>query len=319
MPYSIEEAYSLLGLPVGSDMQTVKARYRQLIRQHHPDRFIDPEQKRQAEEHLKKLNTARQIIESHLQTKKETAVNQHAEDTPNQETPTDGARASEEPLTNGKNTSSKGSTEKEQAAWWQERLDVFLTALIALLNGYVKDADKKHPWSKAFDQFGAPVKVTAAARKKRYWGVIFLFLIFESGCLHFFGGEWRRPSSAKPEIQGSPAPSQGMSQLYSGESQATNRHTANYEKSEKSARFDRIYWLKLRLDRDLRSAELNENSITAVSAALTNPNLPPSDRRILLALKANHERDLQFSLTDRSLTLQDLEEAQKDQKKRKKL
>jgi len=65
-PYARE--YRLLGAPVGSDLKTVQACWRKLVRETHPDRFQqDPEEQQRAGERLRKLNEAYDRIMAYLE------------------------------------------------------------------------------------------------------------------------------------------------------------------------------------------------------------------------------------------------------------
>lgn len=63
MTLSLQKAYEALGLSPGATRQEVKAAYRDLIAVWHPDRFqANPRLVAKAEEKLKELNEARQIV-----------------------------------------------------------------------------------------------------------------------------------------------------------------------------------------------------------------------------------------------------------------
>ncbi len=62
----IQSYYERLDLKVGASEADVKAAYRALAKRWHPDQFRDPQQKKQAEEELKKINEAYQKIKAFL-------------------------------------------------------------------------------------------------------------------------------------------------------------------------------------------------------------------------------------------------------------
>lgn len=63
----IRQAYARLEVPVGSDWETVRRSYRQLMRQYHPDRHADdPERERLATEISQHLTVAYELLERHL-------------------------------------------------------------------------------------------------------------------------------------------------------------------------------------------------------------------------------------------------------------
>jgi curved DNA-binding protein CbpA len=60
----INDAYEVLGLKPGASQAQVKQAYRKLVKIWHPDRFADPTQKQQAEEKIKKINVAYNLLKS---------------------------------------------------------------------------------------------------------------------------------------------------------------------------------------------------------------------------------------------------------------
>lgn len=62
----LHKAYSILGLEPGSSMDTIQRRYKRLIMVWHPDRFQNAEGKSDAEEELKKINNAKDLLAKHF-------------------------------------------------------------------------------------------------------------------------------------------------------------------------------------------------------------------------------------------------------------
>lgn len=63
----IRQAYARLEVPFGSDMPTVRASYRNLMRRYHPDRHAsDPERERIATEIAQRLTVAYDLLVKHL-------------------------------------------------------------------------------------------------------------------------------------------------------------------------------------------------------------------------------------------------------------
>jgi len=54
----INHAYEILGLKAGASQVEVKQAYRKLVKIWHPDRFVDQQQKQQAEAKIKQINAA---------------------------------------------------------------------------------------------------------------------------------------------------------------------------------------------------------------------------------------------------------------------
>ncbi|MBA2664677.1 MAG: DnaJ domain-containing protein [Bradymonadaceae bacterium] len=66
---TLHDYYANLEVPFGSDLPTVKAAYRRLMRNYHPDKFAnDPQMESKATELSQELAHAYQRIESYLKT-----------------------------------------------------------------------------------------------------------------------------------------------------------------------------------------------------------------------------------------------------------
>ena len=62
----LHKAYAVLGLEPGSSMESILRRYKRLIMVWHPDRAPTPEHKEFAEEELKKINNAKDLLAKHF-------------------------------------------------------------------------------------------------------------------------------------------------------------------------------------------------------------------------------------------------------------
>lgn len=62
----LHKAYAVLGLDVGSSMESILRRYKRLIMVWHPDRAPTKEHKEFAEEELKKINNAKDVLAKHF-------------------------------------------------------------------------------------------------------------------------------------------------------------------------------------------------------------------------------------------------------------
>jgi curved DNA-binding protein CbpA len=59
-------AYHRLGLNPGDPLETVNKRRRDLVKRHHPDRFVEPGQRARAERITAEINASHDLIERHL-------------------------------------------------------------------------------------------------------------------------------------------------------------------------------------------------------------------------------------------------------------
>ena len=65
-PPQVLYAYHRLGLNPGDPLEAVNKKRRDLVKRHHPDRFVDPEQRARAERLTAEINAAHDLIERHL-------------------------------------------------------------------------------------------------------------------------------------------------------------------------------------------------------------------------------------------------------------
>lgn len=63
---NLQQAYVDLGIPIGASLEAVERRYKRLVMAWHPDRYPNEEHKREAEEELKKINNAKDLLKEHL-------------------------------------------------------------------------------------------------------------------------------------------------------------------------------------------------------------------------------------------------------------
>lgn len=63
---SLQQAYVDLGIPIGSSLEAIERRYKRLVMAWHPDRYPNEEHKREAEEELKKINNAKDLLKEHF-------------------------------------------------------------------------------------------------------------------------------------------------------------------------------------------------------------------------------------------------------------
>ncbi|MEH1851846.1 MAG: DnaJ domain-containing protein [Nostoc sp.] len=63
--FDINHVYNILGLKPGASVDEVKQAYRQMAKTCHPDCFIEPQQKLEAEEKIKEINQAYAKLKSY--------------------------------------------------------------------------------------------------------------------------------------------------------------------------------------------------------------------------------------------------------------
>lgn len=65
-PPEVLVAYHKLGLGPGRPLEEIRRRRRELVKLHHPDRFVDPEQRMRAERLTAEINAAHDVVERYL-------------------------------------------------------------------------------------------------------------------------------------------------------------------------------------------------------------------------------------------------------------
>lgn len=62
----LQQAYFDLGLPSGSSLEAINVRYKRLIMVWHPDRMNNDDGRRVADEEMKKINNAKDVLKRHF-------------------------------------------------------------------------------------------------------------------------------------------------------------------------------------------------------------------------------------------------------------
>lgn len=293
MPDAIAEAYRALGLPPGSNMAALQARYKQLVRVFHPDRFQSPGDKEFAENELKKLNNARELIEQYLRSLAGAAPAQpKPEPKPEPKPKPEPPQPAPQP-----GNDSRG-----------ERI---MAVLIAFAQEWIRQVDKKYPLEKVLTDFGAPFKATKDTKKRRFWCTLIFLLLLEGAMCRYIKGEPAPHNSLTPNSPGrsqglKPPANQTQYDTYRNHLSASPPVVSQTDPTTIKFRQEKQYFLRLQLDRDQRGIQLNSNSISQIEAALTNPHLAIAERNLLLALKQNHERCLRFAQQDLAATAREL-------------
>ena len=70
----LHKAYQILGLDPGSSKETIQRRWKRLAMVWHPDRFPNEEGKKDAEEELKKINHAKDVLWKHFESSEHRAI-----------------------------------------------------------------------------------------------------------------------------------------------------------------------------------------------------------------------------------------------------
>lgn len=270
MPTAVAEAYQVLGLPPGSTPATVQARYKQLARVFHPDRFHSKSEKSFAEAEMKKLNTARDTIIQYWHRQNASA---QAEAAPSPHPPTP-------------------APDKNQ--------DRVLTLLLALLDEWNKGLSKKYPLKKTLDQLGEPLKISRETKKRRAWILLIVLILLESALSHCFKSESKA---------GFPSQQYRIQEIESPTQAHIKRSENSQQKQEtlQSSLKERHYFLKLAVERELQAIQWNRTSLSQVQAALCKRPLDRQEERLLEGLARLHSKNLHFAEEQLALNQRDLQ------------
>ncbi|MBA4078075.1 MAG: hypothetical protein C0508_23810, partial [Cyanobacteria bacterium PR.023] len=180
MIMNLPAAYQILDLPVGSSLEVVQVRYRQLVKKYHPDRFTNAQDKAAAEARLKQINQAKEVIQKHWFEAKVKA----SEPIPY------GAKESAAPHQTKAQGQAKGQSQAKTApqspppeAPAQPRLQVlwheFCRQLFLELEALFKKIEKKVALDEALEQLDKPFKFTSETKLRRAWYAIAIIIIVD--------------------------------------------------------------------------------------------------------------------------------------------
>jgi hypothetical protein len=298
-------------------MAALQARYKQLVRVFHPDRFQSPGDKEFAENELKKLNSARELIEQYLCSLAGAAPAQPVPKPKPKPGPKSGPKPEPEPKPMPKpkpKPEPEPEPEPPQPAPQpgnDSRSERIMAVLMAFAQEWLRQVDKKYPLEKVLTDFGAPFKATKDTKKRRFWCTLIFLLLLEGAICRYIKGEPAPHSSLTRNTLGrskdpKPSPNQTQYDAYRNQLSVSPPVVAQTDLTAIKSRQEKQYFLRLQLDRDQRGIQLNSNSISQIEAALTNRQLAIAERNLLLALKQNHERCLRFAQQDLAATAREL-------------
>ncbi|GEM_PF-1006206 len=252
MILDLPAAYEILGLPQGTDWKLVQARYRELVKAFHPDRFSGLEKKAYAEAKLKQIIIAKEIIEKYWRS------------------------VEAKPLTAAATANAKTPPPAPGSGW-----QAFKAAWSMEIEPALKKWDKKVNVDDALNDYGKPIRLTRDTKRRRFYVAIALILLIDL----FFA--WQAQQAKKQpskiltlQVHGLPA-----TDLAVGKSDFDRRQ------SEANKLEHQCYFLKLQLDRCNLAMRQDVFIAHQIELKLAGSSLAGAEQRRLQEMKIFHEKD----------------------------
>ncbi len=311
MIMNLPAAYQILDLPVGSSLEVVQVRYRQLVKKYHPDRFTNAQDKAAAEARLKQINQAKEVIQKHWFEAKVKA----SEPIPY------GAKESAAPHQTKAQGQAKGQSQAKTApqspppeapAPAQPRLQVlwheFCRQLFLELEALFKKFEKKVALDEALEQLDKPFKFTSETKLRRAWYaiaiIIIVDLLYTGYCENM---ERRKNNLSEPQAR-------VETRLLRGLTPVAAVKAPDSSAQEKRKRFkNAVYFNRLQLDATERAIRKDSELIDEIEIKLLAEDMANENRRSLEGLKVFREQDKQQKEIERAAILEDLHQLELSQ------
>ncbi|MDQ5937053.1 MAG: Chaperone protein DnaJ, partial [Cyanobacteriota bacterium erpe_2018_sw_21hr_WHONDRS-SW48-000092_B_bin.40] len=311
MIMNLPAAYQILDLPVGSSLEVVQVRYRQLVKKYHPDRFTNAQDKAAAEARLKQINQAKEVIQKHWFEAKVKA----SEPIPY------GAKESAAPHQTKAQGQAKGQSQAKTApqspppeapAPAQPRLQVlwheFCRQLFLELEALFKKFEKKVALDEALEQLDKPFKFTSETKLRRAWYaiaiIIIVDLLYTGYCENM---ERRKNNLSEPQAR-------VETRLLRGLTPVAAVKAPDSSAQEQRKRFENaVYFKRLQLDATERAVRKDSELIDEIEIKLLAEDMANENRRSLEGLKVFREQDKQQKEIERAAILEDLHQLELSQ------
>lgn len=317
MILNLPAAYQILGLPIGSSLEVVQVRYRQLVKKYHPDRFSNARDKAVAEEHLKRINEAKEVIQKHwFEAKikasepipygpKEPAAREQAQ--ASSSTPSSATSSATAAKTPSPSPPPPAQAPPQTPVWWQQ----ILLLLFAELQDLFKKFEKKSPLDDALEQLDKPFKFSSETKLRRAWYAVVIIIVTDLIYIGYCENmERRKANSLENQAQTQTqmqTPGQAQTRYLRGltpESQVANQ---SYLQKEKQQRLQTaIYFKRLELDAAERAIRKDSELIDEIEIKLQTEDMANESRRSLEHLKVFRELDKKQKEIERASILEEL-------------
>lgn len=286
MTLDLPAAYQILGLPQGAARELVQSRYKHLVRMHHPDRFTNQQDKIAAEETLKKINAARELIEKFFD-----------------------ERAIKNELSNNDHRAKEKAPEPppEPGPWWQTVYEAIKAESAEPLKKY----EKKNSFEERLADYVAPLKFTRDTKQRRLWIAVIVLLLFEACFMATVFDRANAKNNKAPTVSECEQLPRASVRVEPGAS--TSNDTAAFMESRPSTLSNqkarqREYFLKLAIDRCNVAIRQDELMINQIAVKLLSEDIALENRRQLSDLSEFHKTDKQRQLAQKEVLLAQLVE-----------
>lgn len=315
MIINLPAAYQVLDLPIGSSLEVVQVRYRILAKKYHPDKFANATEKALAEERLKLINEAKEVIQKHWFDAKIKASD------PIPHGQSQGAKPDKPATSQAAKKETKAKPEaatKEHEAqskpkpqappppppessppqeWWQQILQILNAELLDVF----KKIEKKVPWDDALEQLDRPIKLSSETKLRRAWYAIAIIIVvdilYTGYCENM---ERRKASSIQPQAQ---QYFRGLTPVAKLPQQAILERSRQAEQErERTA----IYFKRLELDAAERAIAKDSELIDEIEIKLQTDDMANESRRVLEHMKLLREQDKKQKEIERVSILEEL-------------
>jgi len=311
MIMNLPAAYQILDLPVGSSLEVVQVRYRQLVKKYHPDRFTNAQDKAAAEARLKQINQAKEVIQKHWFEAKVKA----SEPIPN------GAKESAAPdQTKAQGQAPEQSQAKtppqspppEAPAPGQPRLQVFwqefCRQLLLELGAMFRKFEKKVTLDEALEQLDKPFKFTSETKLRRAWYAIAIIIIVDILYTGYCENMERRKNNlSEPQAKVETRLLRGLTPV------AAVKEPDSSAQEQRKRLENAVYFKRLELDATERAIRKDSELIDEIEIKLLAEDMANENRRSLEGLKVFREQDKQQKEIERAAILEDLHQLELSQ------
>lgn len=339
MIMNLPAAYQILDLPVGSSLEVVQVRYRQLVKKYHPDRFSNSRDKAAAEEHLKLINEAKEVIQKHWFDAKITAsepipyglkepaarnqskAQSKAQSKTSSTTPSSDPSSATAAKAPGPSQSPPPppppQSPPQAPVWWQQILQLF----VAELQDLFKKFEKMAPLDDALEQLDKPFKFSSETKLRRAWYTVAIIIIADLAYIGYCENMERRKASAlEPQAQTQTENQRQMQEQtrylrgLTPVAEANNNSLSQQEKQkelvaqkESQQRLETaIYFKRLELDATERAIRKDSELIDEIEIKLQTEGMANESRRSLEHLKVFREQDKKQKEIERASIIEEL-------------
>ncbi len=314
MIMNLPAAYQILDLPVGSSLEVVQVRYRQLVKKYHPDRFTSAQDKASAEARLKQINQAKEVIQKHwfeakVKASEPIPYGAKESDAPRQTKAQGEAREQSQaktppPESPQEPPEAPAPSRPRSQVLWQE----FCRQLFVELEALFKKFEKKVTLDEALEQLDKPFKFTSETKLRRAWYaiaiVIIVDLLYTGYCENM---ERRKNNLSEPQARVETRLLRGLTPV------AAVKAPDSSGQEQRKRLENAVYFKRLQLDATERAIRKDSELIDEIEIKLLAEDMAIEDRRSLEGLKVFREQDKQQKEIERAAILEDLHQLELSQ------